>query len=64
MPSFIVGIAVKKGSNMCVDESSSLSVHCFVCFGGDAIQAWAFSVLQFVDGSINFVEGDGGFDVM
>jgi hypothetical protein len=31
---------------------------------GDDIQAWAFSVLQFVDGSLNFVEGDGGVDVM
>ena len=37
MPSFIVSIAVKKGSNMFVDESSSLSVHCFVCFGGGVI---------------------------
>ena len=64
MPSFIVGIAFKKGSNVFMNSLSGRSVLCFVRFGGNTIQAWALSILQLVDGSINFVEGDGGVDVM
>ncbi len=64
MSSFVVSVAFKKGSNVFMDTLSVRGIHCFVCLGGDAIQAWALSILQFVDGSINFVEGDGGVNVV
>jgi hypothetical protein len=47
-----------------MDTLLGRSIHRFVCLGGNAIQAWALSILQFVDGSINFVEGDGGVNVV
>ena len=64
MPAVVVGITFRKGSDMSMDKLSSLSVHCFVGFRGNAIQARTFSVLQLVDVSINFSKGDGGVDVV
>jgi len=64
MPSDVVCFAVKKGSNVLVNLMSSFDIHCFVGWGGDAIKARAFSIIQLVDGSINFVKSDGGVDVI
>ncbi len=47
-----------------MDMPLGRGIHRFVCLRGNAIQAWALSILQFVDGSINFVEGDGGVNVV
>ena len=47
-----------------MDELSSLTVHHSVGFKGNAIQARTFTVLQLVDGSINFSKGDGGVNVV
>ena len=44
MPSFVVGVAFKKGSNMFMETWPGHSLHCFVCFGGTTIQAWALSI--------------------
>jgi hypothetical protein len=44
MPSFVVGVAFKKGSNMFMETWPGHSLHCFVCFGGNTIQAWALSI--------------------
>jgi hypothetical protein len=42
MPSVIVGVAFKEGRSIFMDMSSGLRIHRLVCFGGDAIQTWAF----------------------
>ena len=62
MPSFIVSITFEKGSNIFVNPLSDCNVHRLVCLWWDPIQAWTFAILQFVDGSIDFVKGDGGVD--
>ena len=62
MPSFIVSIAFEKGSNIFMDPPSGCNVHRLVCFWWDPTQTWTFAVFQFIDGSIDFVEGDGGVD--
>jgi hypothetical protein len=60
MPAWIVYIALKEGRYIVMDSATRTAIHCFViCFRGDAIEAWAFAILQFVDGSVNFVKGDG-----
>ncbi len=47
-----------------MDLLPGFSIHCFVDFGGDSVQAGRFSVLQLIDCSINFFENDGGVNVM
>jgi hypothetical protein len=42
-----------------MDSATHATIHCLVCFRGDAIEAWAFTILQFVDSSINFFKGAG-----
>jgi hypothetical protein len=59
MPAWIIYIALKKKRYVAMDSVACTAIHCFVCFRGDAIEAWAFAILQFVDGSVNFVKGDG-----
>ena len=43
-----------------MDSPSGRNIHRFVRFWWDPIQTWTFAVFQFIDGSINFGEGDGG----
>ena len=59
MPDWIVHITLKEGRYVAMDSAMHMVIYCFVCFRGDAIEAWAFAILKFVDGSINFVKGDG-----
>ena len=44
--------------------SSGRNVHRLVCLWWDPIQTWAFAVLQFIDGSVDFLKGNGGVDVV
>ncbi len=64
MPAVVVSVTFKKGRDISMDELSSLTVHHSVGFKGNAIQARTFTVLQLVDGSINFSKGDGGVNVV
>jgi len=64
MPSVVVGVAFEEGRNIFMDTSSGLHIHRLVCFGGDAIQTRAFSIFQFVDGSVNFFKGDRGVNLV
>jgi hypothetical protein len=59
MPAWIIYIALKKIRYVAMDSAARTAIHCFVCFRRDAIEAWAFAIHQFVDGSVNFVKGDG-----
>jgi hypothetical protein len=64
MPAIVVGVSLKKGSNVFMDLLPGFSIHCFVGFRGDSIQAGTFSVLQLINCSINFFESDGRVNVM
>ncbi len=64
MPAIIVGVSLKKGSKVFMDLLPGFSIHCFVGFGGDSVQAGRFSVLQLIDCDINFFESDGVVNVM
>ena len=61
MPAGIVCITLKEGHHVAVSSAACLTVHCLVCFSfrGGVIETWGFTVLQFVDDSIDFFEGDG-----
>jgi hypothetical protein len=59
MPAYIIRIALKEGRYILMDYAMRATIHCLVCFRGDAIEAWAFTILQFVDSSIDFFKGDG-----
>ncbi len=47
-----------------MDSLLGFSIHCFIGFGGNSVQAGKFSVLQLIDCGINFFESDGGVNVM
>ncbi len=59
MLAWIIYIALKKIRYVAMDSAVRTAIHCFVCFRGDTIEVWAFAILQYVDGSINFVKEDG-----
>jgi hypothetical protein len=47
-----------------MDSLLGFSIHHFVGFGGDSVQARRFSILQLTDCGINFFKNDGGVNVM
>ncbi len=47
-----------------MDSLPGFSIHCFVGLGGNYVQAGRFLVLQLINCGINFIESDGGVNVM
>jgi hypothetical protein len=45
-----------------MDVPSGLAIHCFVRLRRNAIEARGFANFQFVDGSIDFLKGDGDWE--
>ena len=65
MPSFVVDSSFKKVADVAMYSTSRDVVHCFECFRGDAVEAWCFSLFQFVYGAFYFCKtnrasGQGG----
>ena len=54
MPSFVVDSSFKEVTDVAMHSASRDVVHCFECFRGDAIEAWCFSLFQFVYGAFDF----------
>ncbi len=59
MPAHVIRIVLKEGCYIAIDSATSATLHCLVCFGGDAIETWGFTILPCVDGSINLFKEDG-----
>jgi hypothetical protein len=59
MPTCIVHIALEEGCYVAMDSAMRATIHSLVCFRGDAIEAWAVSIFQFVDSSVNFFKEAG-----
>ncbi len=59
MPAHVIRIALKGGGYIAMGSATRATVHCLECFGVDAIDTWGFTILQFVDGSIILIKGDG-----
>ena len=59
----MICLALKEVQNVFVDGSFWRITHGFEGFRGDAIEAGCFSLLEFVDGVFDFMEGNRGVDV-
>ena len=59
----MICLAFKEVRNVFVDGSFWHIVHGFEGFGGDAVEAGCFSLLEFLDGMFDFTEGNRGVNV-
>ena len=62
-PGIMICLAFKEVRNVFVDGSFWHIVHGFEGFGGDAVEAGCFSLLEFLDGMFDFTEGNRGVNV-
>ena len=54
IPSFVVDSSFEEVTDVAMHSTSRDVVHCFECFRGDAVEAWCFSLFQFVYGAFDF----------